>query len=131
MGCWEWYVHFTFAEPVHPEQADKRFRRFTRDINRALYGRRYGDEGAGVPWVRGIEYQKRDVIHFHGLYGGGVSALRRLTYMDLWSKSNGFARIYPYDGKEGALFYMTKYVFKGGDMDIYIPRNGIQAGLLK
>jgi hypothetical protein len=127
---WEWYCHFTFREPVHPEQANKRYLRFTRDINRNLYGRYYGDHGLGVPWVRGLEWQEREVIHFHGLYGGGVSVLRRLTYMDMWNEENGFARILPYDKKKGALFYLVKYVLKGGEIDLYIPKKGIQKSLL-
>lgn len=51
-----------------------------RDLNRNLYGRRYGDKGGGAPWVRGLEWQQRDVIHFHGLIGGGVSVLVAACY---------------------------------------------------
>lgn len=127
---WEWYCHYTFREPVHPEQADKRYLRYIRDINRNIYGRRYREHGLGVPWVRGLEWQQRDVIHFHGLIGGGVSVLRRLTYMDKWNEENGFARILPYDKKLGALYYMVKYVLKGGEIDIYIPEKGIQKSFL-
>lgn len=112
---WERYCHFTFRESVHPEQANKRFLRFIRDINRSIYGRRYNEHGFGISWVRGLEWQKRDVIHFHGLFGGGVSVLRRLTYMDKWNEDNGFARILPYDKKLGALYYMVKYVLKVGN----------------
>lgn len=127
---WEWYCHFTFREPVHPEQANKRYLRFMRDLNRNLYGRRYGDKGGGVPWVRGLEWQQRDVIHFHGLIGGGVSVLRRLAYMDRWNEENGFARIQPYDKEKGAIYYMVKYILKGGEIDLYVPKNGIQKTLL-
>lgn len=107
---WEWYCHFTFREPVHPEQANKRYLRFIKDLNRHLFGRKYGDHGQGVPWVRALEWQKRDVIHFHALIGGGVSVERRLTYMDKWNEENGFARILPYDKKKGAIYYMVKVV---------------------
>lgn len=128
---WQWFAHFTFREPIHPEQANKRFLRFTRDMNRNLFGRRYGEEGKGVTWVRGLEYQKRDVIHFHVLYGGGVGVLRRLTYVDKWWNDNNksISRIQPYNKNKGAVYYMTKYVVKGGEMDIYIPQKGIQKTL--
>jgi hypothetical protein len=66
---WEWFCHFTFKEPVHPEQANKRYLRFIRDLNRHLFGRKYGDYGQGVSWVRALEWQKRDVVHFHCLIG--------------------------------------------------------------
>lgn len=46
---WERYCHFTFRESVHPEQANKRFLRFIRDINRSIYGRRYNEHGFGIP----------------------------------------------------------------------------------
>lgn len=130
LETWEWYCHFTFREAVHPEQSNRRYLRFMREINRSLFGRRYGDKGLGVPWVRGLEWQKRDVIHFHALFGGGVGVLRRLTYMDRWNHENGFARILPYDNKKGAIYYMVKYVLKGGEIDLYIPSKGIQKSLL-
>ncbi len=99
-------------------------------MNRNLFGRHYGDRGKGVTWVRGLEYQKRDVIHFHVLYGGGVGVLRRLTYIDKWWDDNAaMARIQPYDKNMGAVYYMTKYVVKGGEMDIYIPQKGIHRTL--
>jgi len=130
LSDWQWYCHFTFKNPVHPEQANRRFLRFTRDINKALFGKRYGENGQGVSWVRGQEWQKRDVIHFHVLHGGGVSVLRRLTYMDRWYEDNGIARIQPYDKDKGAVYYMVKYILKGGEIDLYIPKNGIQTTLL-
>jgi hypothetical protein len=59
----------------------------------------------------------------------GVSVERRLTYMDKWNKDNGFARILPYDKEKGAIYYMVKYVVKGGEIDPYIPKKNIQKPL--
>ena len=80
--------------------------------------------------MRALEWQRRDVLHFHGLIGGGVSVERRLTYMDKWNEENGFARILPYDKKKGAIYYMVKYVLKGGEIDLYVPTKGIQKTFL-
>ena len=33
---------------------------------------------------------------------------------------NGFARIFKYDAARGAVNYCSKYVLKGGEIDIYI-----------
>jgi hypothetical protein len=123
-GHFEWFGHFTFAEPLHPEQADKRWRRFVRVINRKLYGRRYGDHGDGITWVRGQENQRRDAIHYHAFFGNGVHKLRRMDFVDIWNQeeiAGGICRIWPYDGRLNAKSYVLKYQLKGGEIDVYVP----------
>jgi hypothetical protein len=44
--------------------------------------------------VRALEYQKRDVIHYHALITG-VEDLRRLYWMDRWHELAGYGRIEP------------------------------------
>lgn len=123
-GQYEWFGHFTFAEPLHPEQADRRWRRFVKVINRKLYGRRYGDHGTGITWARGQENQKREAIHYHGFFGNGVRKLKRFDFMKVWEDTcEGYCRIYPYDGNMNAVSYITKYVLKEGDIDLYVPRS--------
>ena len=39
--AFQWFATLTFETNVHPEAALKRYRRFTNDLNRALYGRRW------------------------------------------------------------------------------------------
>jgi hypothetical protein len=121
LGPWEWYTTHTFREEIHPEQADRRYNRFIRNINQALFGKRFVEQGKGIYHVKAIEYQRRGVIHFHTLMGGGVSKLRRLTWMDIWYEDNGQARIEPYDPNRGARGYLSKYVSKGGQIDIHLP----------
>ncbi len=124
-----WYVTLTFKEPKHPESADKAFFRWIRHINESLYGRRYREIKKGVTYIKCMEYQKRDVIHFHCLIGDPhLYKLKRLDYMKAWeygchhSKEmvNGFARIVQYNATRGAVNYCSKYVLKGGEIDIYI-----------
>jgi len=76
-----------------------------------------------------MEYQKRDVIHFHCLIGDPhLHKLKRLDFMEAWrtgcyrSKElvNGYARIDKYNAARGAVNYCSKYVLKGGEIDIYI-----------
>lgn len=114
----EWFGHLTFADAVHPEQANRRFNRWWRVINCEAFGKRYRQRGEGAYCFRASEYQTRGVLHYHILAGAGVRALRRLSFMDLWSSENGFARIYPFDHKRGAIRYTTKYAVKGGEIDI-------------
>lgn len=117
---WVWFVTLTFHEDLHPEQADKRYFRYVRAINELIYGKRYFKKGLGIIHTKAIEYQKRGVIHFHCLMGFGVEKLNNFDCMDLWLKQgNGFARIYPYT-KERAEWYVSKYVAKGGEIDLVL-----------
>jgi len=130
---WYWYITLTFKDEVSQGRAEKQFGRFVRLINESLYGRHYRNRELGVSWVKAIERQRRGVIHFHALVGGEVWKLRRFTYMDLWREggffsngkrfqANGFAKIEKYNSKLGARYYLSKYVLKGGELDIFIPK---------
>jgi hypothetical protein len=119
---WDWFCTLTFRDQVHPEAADKRFRVFVSQINRQLFGVRWAKHQKGVRWVRAMEKQRRDVIHYHALLGGGgLSDLRRLSWMDRWNELAGYARIeQPRDGN-AVRSYCAKYVIKGGEIDIGGP----------
>ena len=122
----DWYLTLTFREEIHPELADRRYRRFVRQINEALFGRRFREKGKGIYHVKASEYQKRGVLHFHSLMGGGVWKLRRLTFMDMWFNDNGISRIESYDPKRGAKGYLSKYVTKGGELDLFVSPSLMQ-----
>jgi len=137
---WEWTGTFTFRTPapapvtvfcrrdrppratglVHPETADKRFRVYVSKINRVLYGPRWYKRGLGINWVRGLEFQRRGTIHYHALFSG-VGELRRLTYVDLWNELAGFARIERPRNRVDVVRYISKYVVKGGEIDLGGP----------
>ena len=117
---WEWFCTFTFRDLVHPEAADKRFRVLISQANRVLYGHRWHKKGEGIRWVRALEYQKRDVIHYHALFAG-VQDLRRLTWMDSWHELAGYARIEPIESTAAVSRYVSKYVVKGGEIDLGGP----------
>lgn len=123
LGPWDWYATLTFRESVHPEQAARRYQRWIRVLNQEVYGRRFRERGQGCWWVRALEMQKRDVVHFHALLGGVGSSPRRKYYERLWNEENGFASIYPYDPLSGARFYCAKYVLKEstkGEIDVWM-----------
>ena len=128
-GPFAWYVTLTFKDPKHPEAADKAFFRWIRYINESLYGRRYREKKKGVTWIKCMEYQKRDVIHFHCLIGNPhLYKLKRLDFIEAWKSDchrskelvNGYATIYKYNAARGAVNYCSKYVLKGGEIDLYI-----------
>ncbi len=75
----------------------------------------------GVFWVRGSEYQMRGVLHYHALMSAIVDLngfARRLSWMDEWKKLAGFTKIEPVFDKTAVTKYVTKYVVKGGDIDV-------------
>ncbi len=119
---WDWFCTLTFRDLVHPESADKRFRLFVSQMNRRLYGARWWKHAQGVRWVRASEPQRREVLHYHALLGGGgLASLRRLSWMDAWNEIAGFARIEPPLSGNAVRGYCAKYVVKGGEIDIGGP----------
>lgn len=86
----------------------------------------------------GVEYQKRGTLHLHALLGAkGLKELNRVDMAKLWETNgqrnkktgalvdwivNGRALIEPYDPARGAKHYLTKYIHKGGVVDIFVPR---------
>lgn len=123
---YEYWGHLTYRKaeeiPSHHAQdiVKKRFDYFTREINTRLYGKRWMRQGKGVFGAMAIEKHKSGYPHHHFIMGGeGLRAgMRRLEMMDMWFALWGFARIWDYAGDAGAI-YITKYVSKGGIVDVY------------
>jgi hypothetical protein len=121
---WDWFCTFTFREAPHPEAADKLFRFWLSELNRSLYGRRWAAHpDGGVYWVRALEWQKRDVLHYHALLGDVKDlneSAKRLHWMDRWNELAGFAKIEVPHGRGAVAAYVAKYVAKGGEIDVSV-----------
>jgi hypothetical protein len=117
----QWFATLTFETNVHPEEAFKKWRRFTNDLNREIYGRHWTKRpNAGVHWVVAVERQKRGVVHLHAMLGDHRNLdllARRLTWMDRWHAIAGYARIESIKSDEAAIRYVTKYVIKDGEIE--------------
>lgn len=101
---WDWFGTFTFASPVHPEQADKRWRRWVSAIQHN--GGR--TTRSPVVWVRGNEQQERGVLHYHALLGR-VEGVGLFGAVRLWEGlAGGWAKIEPYNNAFGGTFYLAK-----------------------
>ncbi len=119
---WSWFTTHTFEDRTHPEAAIKCWNRWIHQLNREIFGVRYTARlQDGVLWVRGLEYQKRGVIHFHALVGRVPDDVGRFDFMKRWELLAGYARIFPYDPVKGARYYLGKYVAKGGEIDVGGP----------
>lgn len=127
---WSWTATFTFRDAmVHPERADKLFRVFVSKANRQLFGPRWAKKRVGISWARGLEFQRRGTAHYHALLSN-VGELRRLTYMDLWSDLAGYARIERPRERHDVVRYISKYVVKGGEIDLGGPWFNVRQGPL-
>lgn len=119
---WDWFCTFTFQSDVHPEAAAKLFRVWVSKLNRFLYGRYwYKNPMGGVFWVRALEYQKRGVIHYHALIAGIADLndkTRRFKWMEEWEHLAGYSRIELIESPQAVSRYISKYVVKGGEIDI-------------
>ena len=122
----EYWGHLTYknAEEIPAHHAEdivaRRFRYFTGEINKRLYGKRWIRKGAGVWGAIATEKHISGYPHHHFIMGGeGLRAgLRRLEIKDMWGNLFGFARVWDYQG-EAAARYITKYVTKGGQVDVF------------
>jgi len=119
--AWSWYVTLTFREHIHPEQAVKRFREWTRRMERAA--------GEDVTWARALELQRRGVVHFHALLYWRRAVLPYAIAGATWRNvADGRTKIERYNPERGAAAYLGKYIAKGGEVDYggpwWTPRAG-------
>ncbi len=137
---WYWYLSLTFKYFVEQGYALRQFERFIRLINEKVHGKRYRDNDKGIPYLNAIEWQRRGVLHIHALLGGesyklGTPGYPPMSlYNDIWRcgikknngeykfRPNGLNKIVQYDPRKGARHYLAKYVSKGGELDIFIPK---------
>jgi hypothetical protein len=126
----QWFVTFTFREEVHPERAIKCFRLWQNRLSLYLFGRDAERRGRRVFYVVAHEYQKRGVLHFHALIGSdmqldqrikwdpALAPWSRLYWEEMWFELAGICRIESIRIAEFASRYVSKYVAKGGQIDV-------------
>ena len=118
---WEYFATLTFrGDRIHPESAEKRFRALISAANRQVYGRKWRKSGRGLIWVCAVERQRRGVIHFHAL----LANLDPLVVWQLeayWRSVAGFCRIERIRAGDAVRGYVSKYVAKGGELDLGGP----------
>jgi hypothetical protein len=138
------FVTLTFREDIKRSKAEKRFKKWLGSLNHALFGWRYRRQGKGIRYATAYEYQKRGTLHFHALLGAkGLKELDREYMAKLWKCNgqrnkktgtlidrivNGHAVIDIYDPARGAIQYMTKHIYKDGELDMSAPRKEREEG---
>lgn len=115
-----------YVQNVQEEHSVRMYRRWARKLNEEVFGMRYRNHGKGLLHVYAIEYQKRGVAHIHSLIKDVPESCMRKRFERIWEglhSNNGYANIFPYDPERGATGYISKYVLKGGKVDMIAPRN--------
>jgi len=108
---WDWWGTFTFAEWIHPEWAVQRYEKWATALHQ--------ETGTRMTHVRALEYQKRGVVHFHALIWGVNRRTSRKEWAEKWQEiGGGWAQLRNYDREKGAVYYLGKYVLKGGEVDL-------------
>jgi len=132
---WQWFATMTFSQEVHPEKADKLFRLWCALLDESNLGvgrwSRKSNRKRRCTWVRGLEWQKRGVLHYHALIGNlpayTIGANDRLLWAEKWlalsadrsgKPITGISRIWPLTDTYGAASYVSKYCAKGGQVDV-------------
>lgn len=130
---WDWFGTFTFADEIHPEAADKVFRVWMSKLQRTVAGPRwYKNRSRTVRWARGLEWQKRGVLHYHALLYACPSLheqLDRRVWETAWfDLAGGFCSIYPCDSAAAVRSYVAKYCGKGGEVDVSLDLPVVERG---
>lgn len=118
LAHWKSFVTLTFRDPVGGDVAMSKFYQLIQLLNRRLYGKQYTRfvHHCYFSYCLGIEYQRRDVIHFHVLVDKPIDFQLIHSW---WNAVAGFAWITPPDDLAAVVSYVTKYVVKDGDLFLY------------
>lgn len=119
LADWKSMLSLTFKDERTPDVANSLFKWFVRENNKHLIGKHYSQKvgHSYFSYVLGMEYQTRDVVHFHALVDKPLdfSFVHRT-----WGGRCGFVWI---DGnirsRAQAVNYVCKYCVKGGQIEVY------------
>jgi len=118
VAFWPVMATLTFREPIGPDPAMATWRSLVRVLNERVFGKHYTRKvgHSYFSYVMGIEFQRRDVIHFHALFNRPVDfgLIHRW-----WNVAAGFAWVDQVRERAAALSYVMKYVLKGGEVLSY------------
>jgi hypothetical protein len=118
---WDLFVTLTSLEPIHPESLDKLSNQIIHKLNREIYGQNYyKTPNVGILVAKAIEMQKRDVLHSHMLMAGVPEHFyRKDLWRFIWEKKGCVNTVEKYDSRLGAGYYLTKYVAKEANIEMY------------
>lgn len=119
---WSTFLTLTFRKDTAPDVANALFKRLIARLNEDVFGKHYTRivGHSYFSYVIGIEYQKRDVIHFHVLIERPVNY--HLIHK-LWNTWAGFGWSEIVKDRNKVVNYVSKYIVKGGEILPYLAKN--------
>jgi len=108
---WKVFGTLTFREPIEPDIADNFWRKLVQVLNHDAFGKHYVRRvgHSYFSYVLAMEYQKREVVHFHFL------ADKPINYdllHSFWETAAGFAWVERAKDKQALSIYVSKYILK-------------------
>ena len=115
---WKTYLTLTFKEITPPDVARSKFNHLVQVLNRDAFGKHYVRKvgHSYFSYVLAMEYQQRGVVHFHTLADRPINFDLVHRY---WNCAAGFAWVEPVKSQGDVVGYCSKYISKGGEVDIF------------
>jgi hypothetical protein len=116
---WTTFITLTFKKETAQDTANRLFNRLISILNKECFGKHYTRfvKHSYFSYVQGIEYQKRDVIHFHVLIDRPVNFQRIHILWNAWA---GFVWTEIVKNQYQVTRYVSKYICKGGEINVHL-----------
>jgi hypothetical protein len=117
---WRVFGSLTYRDFIYQDKALEMWQRFVRVLNKNVFGKHYTRKvgHSYFSYILGIEYQTRDVLHFHFL---ADCPLPFSMIHQIWNSWAGCAWLEMVgQGDRTPLYYVSKYVSKGGEIIPYM-----------
>lgn len=118
LADWKNFTTLTFEEETPPDKARRLLYSLINTLNEDLLGKHFKRKvkHSYFSYVTGIEYQKRDVIHFHMLADSPIHFDRIHSF---WKYHAGFAWTEIIRDPVDVVQYIAKYTLKGGNIEVF------------
>ena len=118
LADWKVGLTLTFRNDKPYDSAIFYWKMLIRELNQELFGKHYTKivKHSYFSYAYGIEYQRRDVIHFHAI---ADKPLNFKKIHSLWNRWAGFAWTDIIESPSGMVSYLSKYNLKRGHVVVY------------
>ena len=118
---WSEFLTLTFKDDVPIDTAKRKFNYLLSALNTECFGKHYTRivEHCYFSYVLATEPQKRDVIHFHALADRPIHYALIHRFWNAWA---GFGWTEEIKDEFRSVKYVSKYVSKGGELDVYFAK---------
>lgn len=119
LSDWVVFVTLTYKDDCpYPDKAWMNYYALISALNKRMFGKSYTRKvgHSYFSYAVAMEYQKRDVPHFHFV---ADQYLDFSFIHDYWGGKHGFAYIQKIRSSRDVCLYLAKYLLKGGEVSVY------------